>query len=180
VLSLAQKTAQQKRNANANAKANAKARSKGWPWLLLGGVGLALLIWGITAAVNRPLPVSTPAPNPTLTPLLTTEQPTATGLSVPTLAPSATIEVVVTEFPTPDPAVLVTADPSWPYPEIARVNLEGARAALEAGNAVLVDTRSAASFAQSHAVGAINLPVNEMEALYTQLDPDQWIIPYCT
>ena len=45
---------------------------------------------------------------------------------------------------------------------------------------MIVDTRSAESFAQSHAAGAINIPVNEMETLYTQLDPNQWIIPYCT
>jgi 3-mercaptopyruvate sulfurtransferase SseA len=67
-----------------------------------------------------------------------------------------------------------------PYPEIERVTLADSKAALEAGTAVIVDVRSAEAYAASHIAGALSLPINEIDARQTELDPAAWIITYCT
>lgn len=64
--------------------------------------------------------------------------------------------------------------------EIPRVTVEEAYLAVTNGEAVLVDTRSEAQFEAQHAVGAINVPVDQVEARLTELDPDTWYITYCT
>jgi len=163
-----------KRTAKPKPKPGPKANSNLWLWLILGGAVLALVIVAITANPRQPSAAATILPPTVVLPTLPSSSPTAP------ITPAVTTEIPTVVAAAPDPAVLVTPDPTWPYPEIPRVTLEGARAAFDSGAAVIVDTRSAESFAQSHAAGAINIPVNEMEALYTQLDPNQWIIPYCT
>ena len=57
-----------------------------------------------------------------------------------------------------------------------------ARAALERGEAVIVDVRSDAAYEVSHIAGAINIQLGEIETNPTglNLDKDQWIITYCT
>ena len=64
--------------------------------------------------------------------------------------------------------------------DIPRVTPEEAYEAVTNGEAVLVDTRSEAQFQAQHAVGAINLPVDQADSLVTGLDPDIWYITYCT
>ena len=66
--------------------------------------------------------------------------------------------------------------------DVPRVVLEEALVALHGGAAIFVDVRSADAFASSHIAGAINFPVNEIEAnpAIVTLDKDQWIITYCT
>ena len=66
--------------------------------------------------------------------------------------------------------------------DVERVVLEEALVALHSGAAIFVDVRSADAFALSHIAGAINIPVNEIEAnpAIVTLDKDQWIITYCT
>jgi 3-mercaptopyruvate sulfurtransferase SseA len=66
--------------------------------------------------------------------------------------------------------------------DVPRVSLEQARAALDDGTAVFVDVRSAEAYSASHIAGAINIPLNEIEADPTALTlaKDQWIITYCT
>lgn len=73
-----------------------------------------------------------------------------------------------------------TAQGDIPYPEIQRVSLADAKSALDAGEAVFVDVRSAEAFAGQHITGSINIPTTELEARLAELDPNQWIIPYCT
>ena len=66
--------------------------------------------------------------------------------------------------------------------DVPRVVLEEALAAFHSGAAVFMDVRSADNFALSHIPGAINIPVNEIEAnpAIVTFDKDQWIITYCT
>jgi len=64
--------------------------------------------------------------------------------------------------------------------EIPRVTAEEAFQAVQNEGAVLLDTRSASSFAAQHASGAINIPVNELEGRLSELDPNIWYISYCT
>lgn len=72
------------------------------------------------------------------------------------------------------------ANAGIPYPEIARVSIQDARAALESGEAILLDVRSADAFAGRHITGAVNIPLTQLEARISELDPQKWIIPYCT
>jgi 3-mercaptopyruvate sulfurtransferase SseA len=65
---------------------------------------------------------------------------------------------------------------------VPRVTVEDAKSAFDNGKAIIVDVRSAESYAAGHAAGAVSIPLvefeNDIEAL--SLDKDQWIITYCT
>lgn len=73
-----------------------------------------------------------------------------------------------------------TAASDIPYPEINRVSLADALSALNANTAIFVDVRSADSFNQSRILGAINIPLEQIELAIPDLERDAWIIPYCT
>lgn len=77
-------------------------------------------------------------------------------------------------------ATTSAANADIPYPEIARVSIQDARAALGSGEAVLLDVRSAEAYRGRHIAGAVNIPLAELNARIGELDPSQWIIPYCT
>ncbi len=66
------------------------------------------------------------------------------------------------------------------YPEIARVSLSDAKAAFDSRQALFVDARPADSYSQKHIVGAINIPLSQLEARIGELDPNEWIVTYCT
>ncbi len=66
------------------------------------------------------------------------------------------------------------------YPEIERVSLEDAKAALDAGKAVFVDVRGLEAYNMSHIPGSLSIPLAELESRLTELDQNQWIITYCT
>lgn len=66
------------------------------------------------------------------------------------------------------------------YPEIQRVSIDEAKAALDSGSALFVDVRSAEAYQASHISGAVNIPSEELEARLGELDKAQWIITYCT
>ncbi|MCL4271968.1 MAG: rhodanese-like domain-containing protein [Anaerolineales bacterium] len=74
----------------------------------------------------------------------------------------------------------VTSHEEETYPEIPRVSLNDANAALEEGTAVVVDVRSVEAYQAAHVTGAINIPLAELETRLTELDQAQWIITYCT
>jgi hypothetical protein len=66
--------------------------------------------------------------------------------------------------------------------DVPRVSIEDTLAAIESGEAVVVDVRSTEAYAESHIIGAISIP---LEVIQTNpegigLDKDQWIITYCT
>jgi 3-mercaptopyruvate sulfurtransferase SseA len=67
-----------------------------------------------------------------------------------------------------------------PYPDVPRISLEDAKAANDQKAAVFIDTRAEEYWAQMSIPGAINIPWEEMETRYTELDPNDWIILYCT
>jgi 3-mercaptopyruvate sulfurtransferase SseA len=77
-----------------------------------------------------------------------------------------------------------SSDSALPSSEAAvpRVSLDDAKAAVENGTAIIVDVRSAESFAISHIPGAINIPLGLIESNPSTLDLDknEWIITYCT
>ncbi len=65
---------------------------------------------------------------------------------------------------------------------VPRVTVEEAKSALEDGKAIIVDVRSAESYAAGHMAGAISIPLDEFEnnIQNLSLNKDQWIITYCT
>jgi 3-mercaptopyruvate sulfurtransferase SseA len=66
------------------------------------------------------------------------------------------------------------------YPEIQRTSIDEAKTALDSDSALIVDVRSADAYQNSHISGAINIPLEELEARLGELDKAQWIITYCT
>jgi rhodanese-related sulfurtransferase len=66
--------------------------------------------------------------------------------------------------------------------EVARISVEQAKAAVDSGQALLVDVRDAAAYARLHAAGArlIQLGEIEIDAAGLDLDKERWIITYCT
>jgi 3-mercaptopyruvate sulfurtransferase SseA len=65
---------------------------------------------------------------------------------------------------------------------VPRVTVEEAKAALDSGEAIIVDVRDPEFFADGHAAGAISIPLGLIESNPSglDLDQDQWIITYCT
>lgn len=73
-----------------------------------------------------------------------------------------------------------TTNPNVPYPEVERVSLSDAKKAFDDKTAVFLDVRSVSSFQASHIPGAINIPADQIASSLEELDPQQWIITYCT
>ncbi len=117
-------------------------------------VGSILIITVGTLLILSAVPAGTPA----------TPAP-----SVPRTAPQASA-----------PQAAPTAPAELPYPEIVRVNLGDSKAAYELKQAVYLDVRDADSFANSHIPGAVSIPLNDLEARIKELDPQAWILTYCT
>ena len=67
-----------------------------------------------------------------------------------------------------------------PFPQVPRVSLQDAKTAFDQGSAVFVDVRSASSYQEEHLSGALSIPEAEMPARIGELDPQDWIITYCT
>ncbi len=67
-----------------------------------------------------------------------------------------------------------------PYPEIPRVSLKDAKAAYDMKTAVFVDVRGEPYYSQGHIPGALSISGAELTNRLSELDPNQWIIPYCT
>lgn len=66
--------------------------------------------------------------------------------------------------------------------DVPRISADDAKAAVDNAGAVIVDVRSAESFAAGHVAGAISIPLINFEnnPANIPLEKDQWIITYCT
>ena len=81
---------------------------------------------------------------------------------------------------TQEPPVSAGSHEEDTYPNISRVSLDEAKAALDAGTAVFVDVRGVDVYTMNHTAGAVSIPLAELETRLSELDPTQWIITYCT
>jgi 3-mercaptopyruvate sulfurtransferase SseA len=81
-------------------------------------------------------------------------------------------------------ALLFACAPKAPQKEddVPRIKIEEAKLAFDNGEAIIVDVRSAESFAAGHVAGSISIPLAEFENNIENLSlkKDQWIITYCT
>jgi hypothetical protein len=110
---------------------------------------------------------------PACSPALRQTKPTA----IPTQMPTSTATQVVQPVSTQPPANLPQTDA-----EVPRVPVDQAKAAVDSGEAIIVDVRGPAAFEASHVAGARSISLGEIETNPTGLDLDknQWIITYCT
>ena len=67
-----------------------------------------------------------------------------------------------------------------PYPEIERVSLADAKKAFDSNEALFIDVRDSGTFGSKHIVGALNIPLNELEQRINDVPKDRWIITVCT
>lgn len=90
-----------------------------------------------------------------------------------TMAPTQTLQPVLTQS---------VSNVPLSEAEVPRVSIEEAKAALDRGEAIIVDVRSPDAYAASHVAGAINIQLGDIETNSTALNLDkyQWIITYCT
>jgi rhodanese-related sulfurtransferase len=65
-------------------------------------------------------------------------------------------------------------------PEVPRITVQEAKAGLDAGQIVIVDSRAAFEYGQSRIPGAISLPLGDMAPPYEGLNPSDVIATYCT
>jgi 3-mercaptopyruvate sulfurtransferase SseA len=86
-----------------------------------------------------------------------------------------TVESPAQSYPNPVNVPLTEAN-------VPRITVEDAKAAVDSGQAILVDVRSADSYASGHAAGAISISLDKFENNIgsLSLDKEQWIITYCT
>jgi 3-mercaptopyruvate sulfurtransferase SseA len=73
-----------------------------------------------------------------------------------------------------------TQNTNIPFPEVERVSVQDAKAAFDAGTAVFVDVRGDDLYNTGHIPGAISIAEDAMETRFSELDPNDWIITYCT
>lgn len=103
---------------------------------------------------------------------------------MPTFSPEATGEgcgldqTITCEAPTGTPAPTETPKKSLRVPD--RVSLKDARQAFDDQTAVFVDVRSIAFFEELHIPGSLSMPQEMISVLYKDLNPNDWIILYCT
>ena len=66
--------------------------------------------------------------------------------------------------------------------DVPRITPADAKAAFDAGLAVILDVRDLSSFSQKHISGAVLVPLNDIELnpIGIPYPQDQWIITYCT
>ena len=101
----------------------------------------------------------------------------ACSSATPTAQPDFVPTILVGESPAASQDGLPLSEADVP-----RVSVEEALAAIQSGDAVVVDVRSVEAYQASHVAGAISIPLAEIEANPTglSLDKEQWIITYCT
>jgi predicted sulfurtransferase len=64
--------------------------------------------------------------------------------------------------------------------EAPRLTAAEVRRLVEKGEALVVDVRGKEAYDQEHAVGAVSIPVNEIEARLKELPKNKLIAAYCT
>lgn len=92
-------------------------------------------------------------------------------------APIATQAPIFTLAPLPTKSGVPESEAAVP-----RVTVEEAKAALDSGEAIIVDVRGPDAYADVHIAGAVLVPLGNFEndIANVSLDKNKWIITYCT
>jgi len=95
------------------------------------------------------------------------------GLSLAALAIVAVVAVRLSKAPKPGEVALFTSPA-----QVARVSPTVAKARVDRGDAVLYDVRARTAYDASHAAGALALPEDELDSLFSSLPADKDLILY--
>lgn len=101
-----------------------------------------------------------------------TSTPTPTEVPPTVPKPTATFVPLVTPSLTADQGTPTRAD-------VLRVGVAEARALTDAGEALLVDVRTKATYEQKHIAGASSMPADELAQRHAELPTDKLLIFYC-
>ena len=63
---------------------------------------------------------------------------------------------------------------------VPRVSIDEAKAAVDAGKAIIVDVRDAMAYKTERIAGSIHIPVSELDKRLNELPKDKQIILYCS
>ena len=63
---------------------------------------------------------------------------------------------------------------------VQRTSLQDAKAAFDEKKAVFLDVRAVESYNRNHIPDAISIPEAQMSQRLSELEPEQWIITYCS
>ncbi len=85
--------------------------------------------------------------------------------------PTATFVPLITPSPTPEGMLLSELT-------VPRIDIEVAKQMADAGEAILVDVRTRATFEQAHIAGAISMPSGEVLDRYQELPTNKLVIFY--
>jgi len=116
-----------------------------------------------------------------------TPAPPAESAAVPVTSTMVTAPVAVASPTTPKPtATFVPLTTPSPTPEggsltnsiVPRIEISVAKQMADAGEAVLVDVRTKATYEQAHIAGAISMPSSEVLDRYHELPTDKLVIFY--
>jgi hypothetical protein len=108
----------------------------------------------------------------TPTPAARASTPTVDAAATRAARPTATWVPLITPSSTPEGGAPGRAD-------VPRIGIAEAKEKMEAGEAILVDVRSQATYEQRHIAGAISMTSSQVAQQYTELPSDKLIIFYC-
>lgn len=76
------------------------------------------------------------------------------------------------------PTAIAQPTQSIPYPHVPRISIEETQQRVVAGDAQILDVRSASSYQQSHITGAISAPETALEEWIDQVPRDVELVLY--
>ncbi len=149
-------------------------------WLPLALLALAACGRDPSATVSIATQLATPpiqyqtAEVKSVTPVPAEISPTPTPEKASPTAPkpTATFVPLITPSPTPTGDTLTKAD-------VPRITVQAAQLKAEAGEAILVDVRTRATYDVKHIAGAISMPLDEVARRFVELPTDKLVIFYC-
>lgn len=97
--------------------------------------------------------------------------PTADAAATRAARPTATWVPLITPSATPEGGAPSRAD-------VPRIGIAEAKEKMEAGEAILVDVRSQATYEQSHIAGAISMTSSQVAQQHAELPTDKLIVFY--
>jgi hypothetical protein len=157
--------------------------------ILLLSLG-AILVVAILIALNQPgtpekisdtglvssleTQIVYPAPNPTIAAQAANEQAVYPPPSTEAMLPTNTaIPIKADASPIAEQGILTAEN-------VQRTSLQDAKVASEGKTAIFLDVRTSESYALNHVPGAISIPEAQIIKRMKELDPNQWIIAYCS
>ena len=147
-------------------------------WLLFALLALAACGSDQSAFLGDETPSATPwiqyrmAEVKTATPVVASPTPVPVEASPTALKPTATFVPLITPSPTPTGDNPTKAD-------VPRITVQAAQLKAQAGEAILVDVRTRATYDLKHIAGAISMPFDEVGHRSTELPTDKLIVFYC-